>query len=115
MVADMRELRLERRFDGLLAWDCLFHLSVDEQPPMFARFASHAMPGAPLMFTSGPLRGEIIGSCCGEPLYHASLDPLEYEQLLLENGFSRLAHMENDPDCGDHTVWLAKFAPDAGS
>lgn len=46
------------------------------------RFASHARPTAPLMFTSGPEEGEVIGSYCGEPLYHASLDPVEYDKLL---------------------------------
>jgi len=58
LVADMRELKLGRRF------------------------ASHARPVAPLMFTSGPEEGEVIGSYCGEPLYHASLDPVEYDKLL---------------------------------
>jgi nucleoside-diphosphate-sugar epimerase len=39
------------------------------------------------MFTSGPAQGEAIGSCGDEPLYHASLNPAEYEQLLARNGF----------------------------
>jgi hypothetical protein len=26
LVSDMRRLALERRFDGVLAWDSLFHL-----------------------------------------------------------------------------------------
>jgi len=34
------------------------------------------------MFTSGPEEGEVIGFYCGEPLYHASLDPVEYDKLL---------------------------------
>src|ERR1700752_898681 len=53
IIADMRELELERRFDGLLAWDSFFHLQPDDQRGMFPRFAAHALPGAPLMFTSG--------------------------------------------------------------
>ena len=54
LVADMRELALKRRFDGILAWDSFFHLSAHDQRGMFRRFASLAQPGAPLMFTSGP-------------------------------------------------------------
>ena len=42
---------------------------------MFPRFAAHAQPGAPLMFTSGSEAGEAIGEWQGEPLYHASLEP----------------------------------------
>jgi trans-aconitate methyltransferase len=109
LVADMRALALGRRFDGILAWDSFFHLHIDHQRAMFARFAAHARPGAPLLFTSGPSKGETIGSFCGEPLYHASLDPAAYEQLLTSNGFSVRAYVAADPGCGDHTVWLATY------
>jgi hypothetical protein len=105
----MRRLALGRRFDGLLAWDSFFHLTMADQRAMFPRFAAHALPGAPLMFTSGPSRGESVGAYCGEPLYHASLDPSEYEQLLVANGFSVLAFRAEDPHCGKHSVWLAKY------
>jgi trans-aconitate methyltransferase len=107
LVADMRQLALGRQFDGLLAWDSFFHLHMDEQRGMFARFAAHARTGAPLMFTSGQSEGEAIGSYRGEPLYHASLDTDEYERLLTTHGFSVRAHQPDDPGCGGHTVWLA--------
>jgi trans-aconitate methyltransferase len=110
IVADMRELALNRRFDGLLAWDSFFHLSADDQRGMFPRFAGHAKPGAPLMFTSGTSEGERIGAFRGEPLYHASLDTGEYRQLLSTHGFSVKRYVPNDPECGEHTVWLAVYA-----
>jgi 2-polyprenyl-3-methyl-5-hydroxy-6-metoxy-1,4-benzoquinol methylase len=109
LVADMRDLALGRRFEGILAWDSFFHLRMEEQRAMFERFAAHALPGAPLMFTSGPSEGEAFGSYCGDPLYHASLDPGSYERLLETHGFTVRAHVKDDPDCGDHTVWLAVF------
>ena len=109
IVGDMRQLELRRRFDGILAWDSFFHLPPDDQRGMFPWFASHAAPAAPLMFTSGPAHGEAIGSYCGEPLYHSSLNPAEYKRLLASNGFDVLAYLANDPDCGEHTVWLAQY------
>lgn len=107
-VADMRSLSLGRRFGGLIAWDSLFHLAPDEQRLMFAVFRDHALPGAPLLFTSGPAFGEATGTFQGEPLYHASLSPGEYRLLLGRNGFDAVAHVAQDPDCGGHTVWLAR-------
>ncbi|MBS7542275.1 class I SAM-dependent DNA methyltransferase [Ancylobacter oerskovii] len=107
-VADMRELALGRRFGGLIAWDSFFHLSPGDQRRMFAIFAAHAEPGAPLLFTSGPAAGEAIGTLEGEPLYHASLDPAEYRARLDEAGFDLVAHRAEDPGCGGHTVWLAR-------
>jgi SAM-dependent methyltransferase len=107
LVGDMRELSLNRRFDGILAWDSFFHLNADDQRKMFPRFARHASAGAPLMFTSGWSAGVALGSYRGEPLYHASLDPSEYGDLLSANGFSVECFIPNDPDCGEHCVWLA--------
>jgi SAM-dependent methyltransferase len=109
-VDDMRGMELERRFAGVLAWDSLFHLGMDDQRAMFPRFAAHALRGAPLMFTSGPAEGESIGAFHREPLYHASLDPAEYRRLLHGSGFRVVAHVADDPECGGHTVWLATFA-----
>jgi len=107
IAADMRMLDLRRRFDGLIAWHSLFHLTPNDQRPMFARFAAHVKHGGPLMFTSGPGEGEAIGAWQNEPLYHGSLAPEEYRVRLAENGFARIRHKARDPDCGSATIWLA--------
>lgn len=105
---DMRTLALGRSFDALIAWDSFFHLDAGAQRRIFPIFRDHAAPGALLLFTSGPGAGEAIGELCGEPLYHASLDAAEYRELLADNGFDVLTHRVEDPDCGGHTVWLAR-------
>src|SRR5947209_13330424 len=46
LVADMRTLALDRRFDGILAWDSFFHLSPEDQRTMFPIFHRHARPKA---------------------------------------------------------------------
>ncbi|HET7224036.1 MAG TPA: class I SAM-dependent methyltransferase [Rhodanobacteraceae bacterium] len=108
IVADMRQLSLGQKFDGLIAWDSFFHLNHADQREMFPVFREHAAPDALLLFTSGTMHGEAIGEYHGEPLYHASLAPLEYESLLAENGFTVLAYVPEDPACGEHTIWLAR-------
>ena len=108
IVADMRTLDLGRRFAGILAWDSFFHLSPEAQRRMFPIFRDHAAAGAPLMFTSGPRHGEAIGQLRGEPLYHASLAPDEYRALFAQFGFEAVANRIEDPDCGGHSVWLAR-------
>jgi len=105
---DMRGLDLGRRFDAVIAWDSFFHLTADDQRAMFPVFAQHAAPSAPLLFTSGPRAGVAMGEIYGHALHHASLDTEEYEQLLAAHGFEVLLHRIEDPDCGKHTVWLAR-------
>jgi 2-polyprenyl-3-methyl-5-hydroxy-6-metoxy-1,4-benzoquinol methylase len=109
IVADMRSLRLGRRFDGVLAWDSFFHLKPNDQRNMFDVFARHVTPSGALMFNTGPAFGEPIGSYRGDPLYHASLSAEEYEALLDNSGFNIVAHTVQDWRCGGgRTVWLAK-------
>jgi ubiquinone/menaquinone biosynthesis C-methylase UbiE len=109
VVADMRELSLDRRFQGLLAWDSFFHLCPEDQRSMFPIFRIHSAPGTVLLFTSGPAHGEAIGTWHGEPLYHGSLDGAEYRSLLAQNGYAVVSQVVDDPSCGDHTVWLAQL------
>lgn len=108
IVEDMRNLALGCCFDGVLAWDSFFHLCPDDQIRMFGIFRQHSASRAGLMFTSGPKRGEAIGTYKGEPLYHASLDPSEYAALLDRFDFDVVSHRIEDPACGNHTVWLAR-------
>jgi SAM-dependent methyltransferase len=108
LVDDLRSLALGRRFQGLIAWDSLFHLGLRDQRRLFGRLADHADPGAPLLFTTGPKRGVALGAYRGAPLYHASLAPAEYRALLQAQGFELLDHVVADPACGEHTIWLAQ-------
>jgi hypothetical protein len=50
-----------------------------------------------LMFNAGFPQGEAIGSCRGDPLYHASLDPSEYEDRLTSSGFELIEYSRDDP------------------
>ena len=106
-VADMRELNLGRKFDGMIAWDSFFHLPRVDQRQMFSVFAAHAQERAALLFNSGPDDGEAIGQFEGEPLYHASLAVDEYQLIMRNSGFGVIQHSVEDPHCGGRTVWLA--------
>jgi hypothetical protein len=112
LLQDMRSLQLPRRFDGVLAWDSFFHLP-DHQRGMFNVFGRHAASSAVLMSHSGPDHGEAIGEYRGGPLYHASLSPYEYTELLGNIGFEVIAHVVEDwKTGGGRTVWLAQACVD---
>lgn len=107
---DMRTLELGEYFEGILAWDSLFHLGPDDQRAALRAMSAHALPGAALMLTTGHRAGEAWGEVAGEPVWHASLDPGDYRTLLAEAGFDVLAFVPEDETCGGHTVWLARRA-----
>ena len=106
--ADMRQMDLGQKFQGILAWDSFFHLAPDDQQQMFAQFAKFSEPNTVLIFTSGPSHGEAIGDLFGDALYHASLSQQEYRTLLKQHGFDVVKMTAEDQDCAGHTVWLAQ-------
>jgi hypothetical protein len=108
IIADMRQLALGRRFEGILAWDSIFHLDHEDQRRMFPIFAEHASVGTVLMFNTGPQHGEGVGKYRGDPLYHASLSPTEYEALTGRFGFHVIQQATNDAAAGGRTVWLCQ-------
>ncbi len=52
-----------------------------------------------------------IGCGMAEPIAQYLIEAGCHEQLLTSNGFSLRAHVDDDPECGEHTVWLASTAP----
>jgi len=109
VLQDMRKLSLNRKFDAIIAWHSFFHLPADDQPAMFALFEQHLNENGLLLFTSGTEHGEAWGINGGENLFHASLDTLEYERLLIQYHFKVLTHKVDDLDCGGATVWMAQY------
>jgi len=105
---DMRSITLGRRFNAIIAWDSFFHLPADDQRRMFPIFQQHIAPQGLLLFTSGSQAGTAMGNIYGHELFHASLAPEEYKSLLKRHGFALLLHRVKDPECGEHTVWLAQ-------
>jgi len=112
--SDMRRIDLGKSYDVVIAWDSYFHLPPDDQRGMFATFRRHTAPEGLLMFTSGLTEGEEIGGdLFGDELYHASLDTEEYAGLLDDHGYDVILHGAEDPECGGHTVWMARLRPGA--
>lgn len=113
-VADMRNLELSERFDGIIAWNSFFHLTPDEQRNTLPRLANLLNPNGRLMLTVGPQAGEVCGYVGGEAVYHSSLSPAEYAKLLEENGLLLTAFVAEDPGCNGHSVLMAKRLAEGG-
>ncbi len=109
ILSDIRLLRLNKKFDLIIAWHSFFHLSQDDQRAMFKIFIDHLNPKGVLLFTSGEEAGEVWSENGGEELYHASLSIAGYKSILNEKGFTLIDHKVFDPECGEATIWLAQL------
>jgi SAM-dependent methyltransferase len=108
VLADMRTLSLDRRFDAIVMWDSFFHLSASAQRQALPQICAHLKSGGGILFTCGPKSGEVTGAVVGEPVYHASLEPAEYVALLSAAGLRLEMFVAEDPATDFHTVCLAR-------
>jgi 2-polyprenyl-3-methyl-5-hydroxy-6-metoxy-1,4-benzoquinol methylase len=111
LCMDMREATMDVRFQGVVAWDSLFHLHHEAQTSVLTKIASWLEPSGMLLFNTGPDRGESVGNQFGDPLYHASLAPAEYRTLFDQLNLIEIAFAPTDPNTGERSVWLAKKKP----
>ena len=107
-LADMRQLSLDKRFDGILGWNSFFHLTQEEQRATLPKLAAHLKPGGALMLTVGPEAGEVSGHVGDDAVYHSSLSPKDYKNIMDGLGMSIVKFIKEDPDCDFQTVLLAQ-------
>ncbi len=106
-VSDMTVLPDLGLFDGILSWDGFFHLSISEQRMILPQYAKRLNSGGALLLTVGTQEGEVTGYIDDETVYHASLSPAEYIDILEHAGFADVAYQAEDPDCRGRSVLLA--------
>lgn len=109
-VGDIRDLNLSRSFDAILSWNGFFHLTMAEQGAALPRIVQLLAPGGRLLLTIGHHAGEVTGTVAGETVYHASLDGLDYERILIAANCTEIEIRLQDPDCGGHSILLARKA-----
>lgn len=109
LLMDMRQLHLDQKFHAIIAWHSFFHLEAKDQEKMFNIFQEHLEPNGILMFTSGNEQSEAWSENFSQALFHASLSPERYMELLSAHQFSLVQHSIEDPECGGATVWIAQL------
>jgi SAM-dependent methyltransferase len=102
-VADIVSWTSARTFDGVLAWDCLFHLQPQEHVPALQTLHDALVPGGTGLFTVGGKEGEICSTMSGREFYHSSLSAEAYTDALRAIGFNVLA-FERDQPGEEHVV-----------
>lgn len=108
IICDIREINLNEQFELVLIWHSLFHLSGTEQRNLLNKISQNISNKGILAFTSGDFEGEILGEFASKALYHSSLSPVKYSQILQDNGFEIISKTLNDEQTGNISVWIAR-------
>lgn len=109
ILSDMCARNLHEKFACIIAWHIYFHLSQNDQRTMFETFVLHLIAGGVLRFTTESEEGERWGDNGGEHLYHVSRSPVDYKELLKQQGFVQVEYKKSDPKCGKATFWQARL------
>lgn len=113
-IGDMRALDLPEGFDGIIGWNSFFHLTRPEQRAVLPALAGRLAPSGALMLTVGPEDGEVGGHVGDDRVYHSSLSRDEYAAILGAGGMAVTDFAVEEPDCGFHTILIARKAPKIG-
>lgn len=108
-LADICDWPIPGKYAFILAWDSIWHVSLDAQRPLLLKLMAALNPGGVLLFTAGGLDGpaEHHDAFMGPTLYYASLGIPGMLQLLAE-GQCVCRHLEFDQYPANHLVVIAQ-------
>lgn len=105
LLGDMRPADPGGPFDGIVAWDSVFHLPLAEHPALYSRLSSWLRPGGRLLISlggSGP--DSFTSEMYGETFFYSGQEPSETLAALGRAGF-RITHWEvDDPSSRGHVA-----------
>jgi adenine/guanine phosphoribosyltransferase-like PRPP-binding protein/SAM-dependent methyltransferase len=108
-VGEIETYETAQLFDGILAWDSLFHLSPSEQEAVLPRLYAMLKPGGHLLYTTGKEEGEITSEMFGASFYYGSIGLERLKGILAGIGFNPI-HFEEDYREGEQTRDLVVLA-----
>ena len=95
------------RFDGIIAWDSLFHLPLGSQHDALEKICALLAPRGVALLTFGGKEGEIRSAMFGHEFYYSSLDRSTYESFFLSRGYSIILSEQDQPG-EDHLVMIVQ-------
>jgi 2-polyprenyl-3-methyl-5-hydroxy-6-metoxy-1,4-benzoquinol methylase len=107
--ADIRNWETDTQFDFILAWDCLFHLPLNDQKSVLSKLCGILSVDGVMIHTFGDGVGEHTDTWHGQEFGYSSIGIAQNIDLLHENGLSIL-HLELDQFPETHVFAISKKA-----
>jgi cyclopropane fatty-acyl-phospholipid synthase-like methyltransferase len=108
VLADMLDLELPTRYQGLIAWDSIFHIPRAAHPQLFRRMHRWLASGAPLLLSLGGTPDEFTAPMFGVDFFYSGHAPETSLHLLKEAGFHIIRAEIDDPSSRGHLAILCR-------
>jgi cyclopropane fatty-acyl-phospholipid synthase-like methyltransferase len=106
--ADMLSVEPADRYDGLVAWDSVFHVPMARHAALFDAMARWLAPGGILLMAVGGSEGEFVAPMFEIDFFYSAHAPETSRALLERAGFDVLLCEVDDPSSRGHVALLAR-------
>jgi cyclopropane fatty-acyl-phospholipid synthase-like methyltransferase len=110
IAGDMTSIALSDRYDGIIAWDSIFHIPKTQHAALFDNMHRWLRPGAPLLLSLGGSEGEFTAPMFNVEFFYSGHAPDVAATLLREAGFDILLSEIDDPSSRGHLAVLCRKA-----
>lgn len=87
IVSDFLDFSTDDKFDGILAWDSLWHLPKNEQNSLYTKIGGMLRANGYFLFTHGNADGEHTDTMMGEQFYYSAIPEQDIYKQLTQNDF----------------------------
>lgn len=102
------------QFGGILAWDSLFHLQLNEHEAAFSKIFHLLEPGGYFLFTHGCSEGNLQGQIYGETFRYSSPGPDKIRRILSALHFEILDWKADYTDSTDEKGYIRVLCRKSG-
>lgn len=108
IVGDMTSVVLSDRYDGIIAWDSIFHIPKAQHAALFFNMYRWVRPGAPVLLSLGGTEDEFTAPMFNVEFFYSGHAPEVSTALLREAGFDILLSEIDDPSSRGHLAVLCR-------
>lgn len=106
--ANITEVDFQGSFDGIVAWDSLFHIPRARHQALYVSFCRWLKPGAPVLLSAGGSEGEFTAPMFDVDFFYSSHALDENRRLLEACGFDMILAEVDDRSSRGHVTIIAK-------
>ncbi len=108
LFGDFATINLPHRYDGIVAWDSIFHLPKVQHEQVFRDMYEWLNPTAPLLLSVGGSENEFTAPMFGMNFFYSGHAPDHSLSLLKKAGFEILLAEIDDPSSRGHLAVLCR-------
>lgn len=103
-AADIVTWKAPGHYQGIIAWDSIFHLTAEDQEKALGNIVAMLSPEGIALITCGVQEGEVGSSLFGQEFYYSSPSLPGYLSLIEKSGCTVLFSEIDDSTGGGHAV-----------